>query len=463
MPTIYKSNEGVQFTVTDERPIGGFSPFGTVYAAAADDGSAWVVKVSKNPDFNARFEAEYHTLTEVAKATQTKYKQTYSPDPVHLVRADESALQAIAMPRYDKTLASIMGEQYKSDAVLEAETWLVYGATCYLKVLDAIHATAATCSDRKQDDFFITSDNRVVTIDWNVLQAYTDEARVTEIKVTVRRWVELASQRNARENDLSTAFTDSDWVRTDAGGKGGLGSISVGLRWIFAQALGKITPDHFETLRKQLDHWRSCLDDKTLPDRQLLGISNEAVFNAVELDLELRLGRGNQTARTEAVAAALAYPANFSTTVINQFEAARRHILGGDSNAARQALDSAQPSTPDERAAVGRWSVGLDVLAGSQQSERTTNRPKILTILNRLTRRWQEDAQIEGADSGGAQTKLEDVLRLLDELDKRTTGVESPLSSLRAEAAARAGYLAALKEKDTQKRHESLTALQASL
>ena len=215
------------------------------------------------------------------------------------------------------------------------------------------------------------------------------------------------------------------------------------------------------------------MDGKTELDYRLLDITNDSVFNAIQADLDVRLGKIDadldvrlgkidKSPRTEALAAALAYPVEFSTEMVNLLESARKAVLSGDSSTARQLIMAAQPTSAEERAAVGRWTLALEVFGGSSVSERTNNRSKILTVINRLTRDWQDDAQSEIAavESTGAQVKLETVINTLDDLGRRTTGVESYIKTLRDEATVRLNYLSALKEKTTQDRRDKLIPLQ---
>ncbi|MDW8172393.1 MAG: hypothetical protein RML73_07895 [Anaerolineae bacterium] len=280
---------------------------GSVYKGV--DGSyAIVVKVPNDADKHAEVQREYDVLA----AIHDKLGSMSSPVPeVAFGRVGD--VPALVMPFYrdDDLLAKKVRRALAKDELVEAERWAVQAAIAFCRAMSALKAVGYSCTDRKVSDFYYLDDGRHVVIDWNVVRESTLEFHIGEMRLFGYLWHELFLQRKGQAP--FQPFYDNRW-RPFGQDKPAEGCLSVGLRLILNAAITfpdqpadhllatRGQPD-FDLLRKHLEDWLSALEGKPLPPGWLS--LNDAERQAVQVDLDYRLGRAVSTeARQAALEAA---------------------------------------------------------------------------------------------------------------------------------------------------------------
>jgi|GEM_PF-6156587 len=330
------------------------------------------------------------------------------PNPVVTVSRQNTTLASFAMRSYDRPLIMELADAYNNNFLAVAEIKLIDGALAYMSALKHLHEIGHTCSIRKRDDFLCVHEPSglgIIVVDWSAVNAYTDDDRIKEIQSTVQVLIDLCIQHRDIAEILNSAsvFTDTGWIPTVTTRKGHQGAISVGLRWIFSQALASNDPEYFDILYQHLEHWLSCLNRETLPDKPLFNDIDMATSNAINADLKWRLDPSNDASkiREEAVMTALAYAHDsVDVATINLLENARYSVNAWKLDDAIGIVDEllTHQLHPLERAIATRWRFALNVLSTSKVAKsqnRKSIRHNMMLILARLNHDWQADANTE--------------------------------------------------------------------
>lgn len=154
-------------------------------------------------------------------------------------------LPALVMPLYELTMSDYIRDFVHQGALLEADRIAIYYAIQLTYLLEGLHRTNSTATDRKLADYYLHTEPgsdetpRLVVIDWNMLKGDSFEERSIEMSLVFGQiWHELFLGR--RNLDGVVPLDDQHWIPTYA--PESLATPCIGLRFIIKAAIEPSVP-----------------------------------------------------------------------------------------------------------------------------------------------------------------------------------------------------------------------------
>jgi len=200
-----------------------------------------------NDSLMQRFWSEYEVLDRLTRAWKEKFSGNPSPFPLAKKgRLDGREVLVMEFVPEDWSLSAVL----RTKTGLDREKLALKAAAHYARLLVALHTAGYVCLDRKFLDFFFdTQHERLIVLDWNVVEPHKDERVPEEHTMFAVLWYQFLSGKVPPA--VFNPVDDESW-----------GETSLGTRRLLSDVWWGWYVEKERELAEHIDAWQKYFDWK---------------------------------------------------------------------------------------------------------------------------------------------------------------------------------------------------------